>query len=388
MCVDVGTKSIEGYFVRIARSPRVDLPRAWAAAPAPVEWMTVRAASGDIERTTEGPAAVGTAAQGPVAAATHAPAHAGANGFARASTPERAADADGAENATAVNGWFEAAPGVLHDVRRRTEWLGDVERTSWQAGPFAHSVTPPAYEVTEQRSGETRTVATPQGRIVLEQPWSVTIRGIGAHLSRRVIGRWEIVRARPASTEAESVHVDIGPETEVTLGGSESLVVRGASEARLGPGSEVRLGGASEEFLVGASELRFGGASERLLAGASESRWAGASERTWQGASELLYAGASERVVRGGSEERLAGGAPGWQAGGASELRIGASEQLLGGASERHLGQGASERSARASWQAFAAAGSRLAAPRVEPQRAGDAPSPAPAKNGAGPASS
>jgi hypothetical protein len=69
-------------------------------------------------------------------------------------------------------------------------------------------------------------------------------------------------------------------------------------------------------------------------------------------------------------------------------MRVGASERLAQGASERHLGQVASERSARASWQAFAAAGSRLAAPRVEPKRAADAPTTAPAKNGAGPASS
>ena len=223
VCVDVGMKSIEGYFVRIARSPRIDLPRAAAAAPAPVEWMTVRAESGDVERTAAGAGAAFVSAESRGSAAMPAPMPAGANGFARtaarhgATADEGAAHAtavdEGAAYATAVNGWLEAAPGEFHDVRRRTEWLGDVERTSWQAGPFPHSVTPPAYEVTEQRSGETRTVATPQGRRVLEQPWSVTIRGVGAHLSRRVIGRWEIVRALPVPAEAESVRVDTGPET-------------------------------------------------------------------------------------------------------------------------------------------------------------------------------
>ncbi|HPV24634.1 MAG TPA: twin-arginine translocation signal domain-containing protein, partial [Casimicrobium sp.] len=42
--------------VRIARSARVDLPRAWAAPAGPTEWMTVRAQSGDIEEAHQGDA--------------------------------------------------------------------------------------------------------------------------------------------------------------------------------------------------------------------------------------------------------------------------------------------------------------------------------------------
>lgn len=393
VCVDVGMKSVEGYFVRIARSARVDLPRAWAAPPAPVEWMTVRAQSGEIEEEHVADPAPVAAAPQPAherAAAAAAAAHAAANGFARRA-PGAAADVnEDAQHVVAANGRRDGTTVRTPEIRRRSEWVGNVERTSWQAGPFPHSVTPPAYEVIEQRSGETRTMQTPHGRIVREQPWSVTIRGIGGHLSRRVIGRWEIVRAVPADSTGEPTGDATAVETEQGPAGASEVRVRGgASEVRLAAGSEERLGGASEEFLVGASELRFGGASERLLVGASESRWAGASERRWQGASELLYAGASERVVRGGSEERLAGSAAGWQAAGASELRVGAgelrvgaSEQRLGGASESRLGPPSSERSARASWQAFAAAGSRLAAPRSD-----DAARPAAAKSDTGPAS-
>ena len=388
VCVDVGMKSIEGYFVRIARSGRVDLPRAWAAPAGPVEWMTVRAQSGEIEgaHLVDTPPSLAGAA-GARTTGMPTPPHAATNGHARHAAADASGDERSAERTVAANGWRAGADGVAQEVRRRSEWVGDVERTSWQAGPFPHSVVPPAHEVTEQRSGEMRIVETPQGRVVVEQPWSVTIRGIGAHVSRRVLGRWEIVRALPAPVVGDR-SVTPAPEVteQVVIGASEALVLRGASEARLGAGSEERLGGASEEFLVGASELRFGGASERVLGGASESRWAGASERLWQGASELLLAGASERVVRGGSEERLAGAAPGWQAGGASELRIGASEQRLAGGSEERLAP-PGERSARASWQAFAAAGSRLAPPRSESARSDGASSAAAAKSGTEPAS-
>jgi hypothetical protein len=390
VCVDVGMKSVEGYFVRIARSGRADLPRSWAAPPAPVEWMTVRAESGEItdaHRADAMPAALGAGAQ-QVSPATAGDARDAGNGHAPGATDGHG-DGDRAERATARNGWLAGAPGATHEIRRRSAWVGDVERTTWQAGPFANAVTPPVHEVIERRSGESRTVETPQGRLLLEQPWSVTIRGIGAHVTRRVIGRWHIVRVIPSASGAEQI--ERGPVSEaIVVGGSEALLPRGASEQRIGA-SDLHLGGASEEFFVGASELRFGGASERLLVGASETLWSGASERMWQGASELLYVGASERIAHGASEERLAGSAPGWRASGASEQHSGcASEQRFGGASEQHFGgasaqrlggasesiagaPGPNERSARASWQAFVDAGTRLASSHVEPHDVGDA---------------
>ncbi|MBM4242346.1 MAG: DUF4912 domain-containing protein [Deltaproteobacteria bacterium] len=425
-CVEVGMKSIEGYFVRIARSARVDLPRADVAPDAPAEWMTVRQHAAGFAEAYEGVArpaegrapadgrtapdashgsrtavgaphgsrtavgaphgsrtAVGaphgsrTAVGAPHGSRTAVGAPHGSRTAVGASRDGAASGADatdealcddgaGAASGATGDGGFVAAREGQHEISRRVEWVGGVERASWQAGPFPHAVRPPAYELTEERAGAARTVETAQGRIVVEQPWSVTIRGIGATLARRVIGRWEILRTVPAP--AAPARIEGVPDTEqVHLGGPRSLVRRGASEERLAAASELRLAGASEEFLLGASELRFGGASESLTPGASERRWAGASERMWLGASELRQAGASERIVRGASEERLVAAAPGWQAGGASEHLLGASERRLGGASESRLGgQASPERSARASWQAFAAAGSRLTPPPAE----------------------
>ena len=375
-CVEVGMKSIEGYFVRIARSARVDLPRADVAPAAPAEWMTVREHAAGIAAAYEGVAppadgqapADGRTATGASHGSCTAPgaSHDGATSGADATDGALRDDAAGAASGATGDGGFATAREGRHEISRRVEWVGGVERASWQAGPFPYAVRPPAYEVTEERAGAARTVETAQGRIVVEQPWSVTIRGIGATLARRVIGRWEILRTVPAP--AEAARIEGVPDAEqVHLGGSGSPVCRGASEEHLAAGSELRLAGASEEFLLGASELRFGGASERLAAGASERSWVGASERMWLGASELRQAGASERVVRGTSEERLVAAAPGWQADGASEHLLGASERRLGGASESRLGgQASRERSARASWQAFAAAGSRLTPPPAE----------------------
>src|SRR5262249_23497684 len=45
-CVEVGLKSNEGYFVKIARSGRVDFPRRGPAGEGSVEWLTVRTATG------------------------------------------------------------------------------------------------------------------------------------------------------------------------------------------------------------------------------------------------------------------------------------------------------------------------------------------------------
>src|SRR5215471_8602881 len=45
-CVEVGLKSTEGYFVKIARSGRVDFPRRGPTGEGSVEWLTVRTATG------------------------------------------------------------------------------------------------------------------------------------------------------------------------------------------------------------------------------------------------------------------------------------------------------------------------------------------------------
>jgi hypothetical protein len=222
--------------------------------------------------------------------------------------------------------WRELAPGGWQEIRRSAEWVGDVEHSSWEAGPFPHAVEAPRYEVSESSGGQGSVTLGEGGARVVEGPWEVTIRGIGGYVRRRVLARWEIVRtaaAEPAYRDGEPV-LEQDP-----LGGSERFARRGASDLRQASGSELRLAGASEEFMVGASELRYRGASERIYAGASENRWLGASERLGAAAGEWAFAGGSERIHAGASEVRL---------GGASEI----------------------VHSARASWQAFAEEGARL----------------------------
>ena len=46
--VEIGLKSQEGYFVRVARSGRADFPRVEAASGGGVEWLTVHAATGPV----------------------------------------------------------------------------------------------------------------------------------------------------------------------------------------------------------------------------------------------------------------------------------------------------------------------------------------------------
>src|SRR4029077_7509139 len=47
-CVEVGLRSEEGYFVKIARSGRVDFPRNEPVGDGSVEWLSVRNASGPV----------------------------------------------------------------------------------------------------------------------------------------------------------------------------------------------------------------------------------------------------------------------------------------------------------------------------------------------------
>jgi hypothetical protein len=329
VCVEIGLKSSEGYFVRIARSARVDLPRSAPVSPGEVEWMSVRSATGDIESSHTSPAP-----------AADAPSTVGSAPAADAWRPEHgAADAPPnvvggqAANGTRVTAWHEVLPGAWGEVRRTHQWVGEVEHTSWEAGPFSHPVEVPQLEVLESHGGAaTVEQSGPTTRVVAE-PWEVVIRGIGGHVQRRVLARWEVVHAAAPQPDPESMAIS---GEAVAIGGSDSV-------ARLGRGSELRLAGASEEFMVGASELRYRGASERLYLGASERRWLGGSERVAARGAAWQFAGASERVPAGASEYRL---------GGASEMA----------------------RSARESWQIFAEAGARLIgeppAPSVTPPAA------------------
>jgi hypothetical protein len=324
--VEVGLRSTEGYFVRIARSGRVDFPRAEPVTAGPAEWLTVRAATGEAWDAGRG---------GP-----HVPrprAHEGKTG-PHAAVPVFEGGGDGEQvriwqllhGDGQRTGWRQLLGGAgWLELESRGEWEGPLLISRWEAGPFAYPVTvePPSRE---ERDGRSFAYRVGDVTHVVYGPWQVVIRNLGARRERAEIGRWEVFRSwvAAAGREVRGSSLTGGP---VRVGASEAL---GASERRWIAGSELRLGGASEVWRLGASELRMRGASETLFIGASQWMKLGASERRLLGASELRLAGGSERRLGGASEQRL---------GGASEQRLGgASEQRLGGASEQRLA-GASE---------------------------------------------
>jgi len=303
-CAELGVKSLEGYFVRIARSGRADFPRREPAPSGEAEWLTVRTATGEVGQPVSGGPSSAFIPDGGALATHLAP--------ARTWDIRRThAAAEGEWIVRAYHwGWEEVFHGAWTGERDTFAWEGPVIRTSWEAGPFSFPVEPPAY-VEEWHSGRVA-VHSAHGRThIVYGPWQVIIRGLGARAERQVLAIWEMHRSWTASAGFE---VHAASRRELGPGGSERLAL-GASERRRSAASELRLGGASEIHRLGASELRYLGASETLYAGASEWRPKGASER--------LYAGASERRFRGASE---------MQRGGASEISFaypgGASESL------------------------------------------------------------
>jgi hypothetical protein len=326
--VELGLKSHEGYFVRIVRSGRADFPRREPVSSGGVEWLTVRAATGEISEPASDvhppatlPGGVGLTAHHvePVRPWDIRRTHAGADGE-----------------------WIVRDESFVPEwaTEHRIEWEGPIMRTTWEAGPFPYLVEPPPY-VEEHHAGGGVTVRSVDGRThVVYGPWRVVIRGLGARAERRILAVWEVHRSW-AARAGVAVHTAAG--TSRAPGGSEQVVALGASERHWRAASELRLGGASELYRLGASELRYLGASEIFYAGASEWRLAGASERRFLGASEWLYAGASE--IR----------------------YVGASERLHAGASERR-NLGTSERR-RENWLGYPEEGARTAAESTPPKR-------------------
>jgi hypothetical protein len=339
--VEVGLHARDGGFVRIARSSRVDFPRAEPAPWAEPEWMSVVAATGDARPAGWGMPSQGGAVPGPQGQAFQ-------GGASAAAAPSFVPIPlwiihDAAGHATWVRelteaGWERVEWREVHgehwfEMLGRVEWEGPRTFSTWEAGPFTYPVE--VHEPTrEEWHGHSVAYRIGEVTRVVHGPWQVVIRNLGAHVSRAVLGRWQIHRSWVAEGGREVRSAGRGA---VPLGASEALV--GASERAWAFGSEVRLGGASEVWRFGASEVRLGGASERLYAGASQWLLRGASEQRLGGASEWRFRGASEQLRRGASERLFAGAS---ERGGASErLFAGASER--GGASER-LFAGASER--------------------------------------------
>jgi hypothetical protein len=314
-CVEVGLKSNEGYFVKITRSGRVDFPRRGPAGEGPVEWLTVRTATGRPGEPFEG----GAAGKGGEGGELGGGGRAGWQGW----TEGTGFPVPGGGHRVFERRWEwqEGAHEQWQGELSRIEWVGPVFRSEWEEGPFSYQVDAPSL-VEQHESGEI-SVRTQDGRVhVVYGPWQVVIRGIGARAERRVLATWEYKRTVAVTGGIEREVVAWG---RLTPGSSEWLALGASERAWLGA-SELLFRGSSELYMIGASELRFRGASETLYQGASEYRLRGASERMLRGASEWLLRGASERLYAGASERILAG----------------ASERMGGGGSERRLG-GASE---------------------------------------------
>ena len=229
-CVELGMKSFEGYFVRIARSGRADFPRKEPAPPGEAQWLTVRTNTGDGGPPgTGGPFSRGdTEAAGPAS---------------RADSPDQG-EVPGEVPGEEIDrhwDWDEAFEGAWTDAFRTLAWEGPILRTAWEAGPFSAPAEAPTY--VEERHSGTVSVHPEGGRMrVVYGPWQVVIRGVGARGERRVLATWEMHR---------------------------SWVASGALQGPVSPGGTAH---------PGASERRWRAASERLRGGASEARYPGASE--------------------------------------------------------------------------------------------------------------
>ncbi|HET6280968.1 MAG TPA: DUF4912 domain-containing protein [Polyangia bacterium] len=286
-CVEVGLRSTEGYFVKIARSGRVEFPRREPVGAGHVEWLTVRTASGHAGDPVAGglpPANVGAGADGAIAGG-------GQQQDEGSSIPGWTSGQPLGDGQALAHGqtidrrweWREGERGEWQSQLESMAWTGPVVRTTWEAGPFSYPIEAPT--LVEERNQGRITTRTTNGQVhVVYGPWQVVIRGVGARAERRVLATWEVYHSWATTTGGESK----ATQWRQLAPGSSEWVALGASERSWMFGSELRLGGASEIFFRGASELLYAGASERLYAGASERLYAGASER--------LYAGASERA--------------------------------------------------------------------------------------------
>lgn len=335
-CVEVGLKSYEGYFAKVARSGRVEFPRAEPWGPGPVEWLSVHEVTGEVGVPVPG------APPGPgiVPGAAHpapAPGPAGAHPPGAWAEGEYwvVSDTSAFKEWALLSGWeshdflqteWIGAHGRLEWFAsgQRFEWVGPIVQTTWEAGPFPVPVEVPG-RVEERHEGPVIVQKVGGKTRVIYGPWQVVIRGVGGRAEGRVVARWEVRKSWVSDVGFEVVGGTVRwrplvpEEGKARVPGASEALLAGASERRWLAGSEVRLAGASEVFKVGASEFRYMGASETLYAGASEKRYRGASERLLRGASEKrlggasesAYAGASERMARGASEGRLGGASEG-----------------------------------------------------------------------------
>ncbi|MGB8931633.1 MAG: DUF4912 domain-containing protein, partial [Anaeromyxobacteraceae bacterium] len=224
--VELGMKSTEGFFAKIVRSGRVDFPRREAAAWSDPEWMTVRPWSGEIAGVHREPGGSHGAPRPQADAASHAleplPLWTLRDPHAVHEIVLRHLLESGWERVE----WSEVSGEGGVALEGRIEWESPRVLTSWEAGPFTYPVE---IEAPRREEWEGRGYAYRAGGVthVVEGPWRVVIRGLGAHAERELLGGWEIHR---------------------------SWSVHGGRELRAGPGRVVLRAGASEQVAAGASE--------------------------------------------------------------------------------------------------------------------------------------
>jgi hypothetical protein len=301
-CVELGLRSRDGVFEKVARSGRVEFPRRGPLTPRPPRWLTVHSWDGQACLSSD----PGSGTTGPGDAPPLDPGYpARPDGVATAHDGRWPADQGPWGPATARNGEW-TREGSLETTRSR-RWEGPARWSSWEAGPFTHDVDAPG-PLTESFVGGMRVYRSGAKTHVVYGPWEVVIRGLEAYRRRSVLARWELHRSWISEEGREIRRSDL-VEGDL-MAGSSAFFAPGASERRWLAGSELRLGGASELLWMGASERRLGGASEREYLAASEWLMRGASERRIRGASEGRLGGASERRLGGASEivPRSAGG--------------------------------------------------------------------------------
>src|SRR5262249_50002631 len=217
--VEIGLKSEEGYFVRVARSGRTDFPRRERVSPGRVEWLTVRSARGGVGEPVTDNREVPSLING------------GA-GLTAQAEPVRVWDIR-RTHAGSDDGWIrdESFGTMWHEARewvreQAATWQGPIIRTTWEAGPFVYPVELPRY--VEERYEGTATVRSVDGRShIIYGPWQVVIRGLGARAERRILAVWEVHRSWIADAGI-AVRTMGGA---ASTGGSEQLVL-GASELR------------------------------------------------------------------------------------------------------------------------------------------------------------
>lgn len=316
--VDVGIKSHEGWFAKIARSAPVEMPRDSISEDARTEWMTVTPEGAGprdyVHRFVQPPG-------GPPPLEVRT---------------DGASDADiaGVMQSFVGEGWSRTEWTETDMDGRAVRWIrwtGPFWSERWRTMPLGRDAT-----VEVLFHGERTVVRTAWGERMIIGPWLVTIHGSTLE-GRRIVDRWAIHYSWIA--ESGRVRVETEPILGSILGWSWAAGAARGSEARLVGGlgaSEWVARGASEWRWLGGSERRLGGASETLFVGASESRYLGASEML--GASERLFLGASGLL--GASEALAAGARLGASEGLAAAGPFGASERLMQGGSERVM-QGA-----------------------------------------------